>query len=68
MATDIPSFYCSSRWGSETANVHLETEGRRKAILKDLRSRKPGWLAKAAQALTVAVARDWRTGKENRRG
>ena len=51
--------------GKETANIHLGTEGKRKAILKDLKSRKPGWLTIAAQAMAAAMDKDWRTWKEN---
>jgi hypothetical protein len=53
--------------GRETANVHLGTAEKRKAILKDLRGRKGGWLAGAAQAMADAMEKDWRVWKERRR-
>lgn len=53
--------------GRETANVHLGTAEKRKAILKDLRGRKRGWLAGAAQAMADAMEKDWRVWKERRR-
>jgi hypothetical protein len=53
--------------GRETANIHLGTAEKRKAILKDLRGRKRGWLAGAAQAMADAMEKDWRVWKERRR-
>jgi len=50
--------------GRETANIHLETEEKRKAILKDLRGRKKNWLTAAAQAMAEAMEKDWRVWKE----
>jgi hypothetical protein len=50
--------------GRETANVHLGTEEKRKAILKDLRGRKKNWLLDAAQAMADATERDWLVWKE----
>jgi uncharacterized protein DUF2252 len=44
--------------GRETANVHLGS-GNRRAILRDLRSRRPGWLALASEVMTQAVDSDW---------
>ncbi len=46
--------------GRETANIHVGTEERRRAILKDLRGRKSNWLAGAAQAMANAMEKDWR--------
>jgi hypothetical protein len=51
--------------GFETANVHLGTERKRKAILKDLQGRKGNWLAAAAQAMDEAVAEDWKMWKRH---
>jgi hypothetical protein len=53
--------------GRETANVHLGTAEKRKAILKDLRGRKGNWVAGAAQAMADAMEKDWRVWKERRR-
>jgi hypothetical protein len=52
--------------GRETANVHVGTEEKRRAILKDLRRRKPNWLLAAAQSMSRAVEKDWRVWKERR--
>jgi hypothetical protein len=52
--------------GKETANIHVGTEEKRRAILKDLRSRKGNWLAVAAQAMADAMAKDWRVWRERR--
>jgi len=46
--------------GYETANIHLGTEEKRKAILKDLRQRKANWLLGAAQAMAAAIEKDWK--------
>jgi hypothetical protein len=53
--------------GRETANIHLGTVEKRKAILKDLRGRKGSWLAGAAQAMAEAMEKDWRVWRERRR-
>jgi hypothetical protein len=53
--------------GRETANVHLGTIEKRKAILQDLRGRKGNWLAGAAQAMADAMEKDWRVWRERRR-
>jgi hypothetical protein len=53
--------------GAETANVHLGTIEKRKAILKDLRGRKGSWLVGAAQAMAEAMEKDWRVWRERRR-
>ncbi len=50
--------------GRETANVHLGTQEKRKAILKDLRGRKGNWLVDAAQTMADAMEKDWRVWKE----
>jgi hypothetical protein len=50
--------------GRETANIHVGTEEKRRAILKDLRGRKANWLVGAAQAMAGAVEKDWRLWKE----
>ncbi|MBV8783751.1 MAG: DUF2252 family protein [Gammaproteobacteria bacterium] len=46
--------------GWETANMHLGTPERRRAVLGDLVRRRPSWLGKAAERCAEAVARDWR--------
>lgn len=53
--------------GRETANVHLGTVEKRKAILKDLRARKGSWLVGAAQGMADAMEKDWRVWRERRR-
>jgi hypothetical protein len=50
--------------GRETANIHLGTEEKRRAILKDLRGRKGNWLLGAAQAMTETMEKDWKVWKE----
>ena len=50
--------------GWETANIHLGTEEKRKAILKDLRGRKANWLVGAAQTMADAMEKDWRLWRE----
>ena len=52
--------------GRETANIHVGTEAKRKAILKDFRSRKGNWLLGAAQAMAEAIEKDWRVWRERR--
>ncbi|HKM47074.1 MAG TPA: DUF2252 family protein [Terriglobales bacterium] len=52
--------------GRETANIHLGTEEKRRAILKDLRGRKGNWLMRAAQAMANAMEKDWRAWRERR--
>ena len=46
--------------GIEAANIHVGTEEKRRAILKDLAARKGNWLADAAQAMADAMEKDWR--------
>jgi hypothetical protein len=53
--------------GRETANVHLGTAEKRKAILKDLRGRKGNWLVGAAQGMADAMEKDWRVWRGRRR-
>jgi hypothetical protein len=50
--------------GKETANIHVGTEEKRRAILKDLRGRKGNWLVGAAQAMADAMEKDWRVWRE----
>lgn len=50
--------------GYETANIHLGTEAKRKAILKDSRKRKGNWLLQAAQAMAAATEKDWKVWRE----
>jgi hypothetical protein len=52
--------------GRETANIHVGTEEKRRAILKDLqqRRRKSNWLLEAAQAMAEAMEKDWRVWRE----
>ena len=50
--------------GRETANIHLGTPEKRRAILKDLRSRKVNWLANAAEAMAEAMEKDWKVWRE----
>jgi hypothetical protein len=54
--------------GYETANIHLGAEGKREAILKDLRRRKGNWLLGAAQAMAAAMEKDWKAWRERGRG
>ena len=54
--------------GREVANIHAGTEEKRRAILKDLRRRKTGWLLGAAQAMAEAMTKDWRVWRERRHG
>ena len=50
--------------GKEMANIHVGTEEKRRAILKDLRGRKGNWLLGAAQAMADAMEKDWREWRE----
>ena len=52
--------------GRETANIHVGTEEKRRAILKDLRARKGNWLLGAAQSMARAMEKDWRVWRERR--
>jgi hypothetical protein len=46
--------------GWESANMHLGTPARRRAILADLAQRKHTWLARASERMAEAVTREWR--------
>jgi hypothetical protein len=46
--------------GRETANIHLGTPAQTKAIERDLKSRRPHWLRRAAADMAEAVLADWR--------
>jgi hypothetical protein len=50
--------------GRETANIHLGTPEKRRAILKDLRSRKVDWLSNAAEAMAESMEKDWKVWRE----
>jgi hypothetical protein len=50
--------------GRETANIHVGTEEKRKAILKDMRGRKANWLLNAAETMADAMEKDWRVWRE----
>jgi hypothetical protein len=50
--------------GWETANIHVGTEEKRKAILKDVRGRKANWLINAAETMADAMEKDWRVWRE----
>jgi len=52
--------------GYETANIHLGTKEKRKAILKDFRKRKGNWLLRAAEAMAAALEKDWKAWRERR--
>lgn len=52
--------------GRETANIHLGTVEKRRAILKDPRGRKANWLLSSAQAMANAMEKDWRVWRERR--
>lgn len=45
--------------GWETANIHLGTPTMIKAVLADLKERKPNWLVRAAEKMTAATMKDW---------
>ena len=50
--------------GRETANIHLGTPAYTQAILADLKERKSGWLARAAEAMAKAVLADWEVWRQ----
>ena len=52
--------------GQETANIHVGTAEKRRAILEDMHKRKASWLINAAQALAEAMDKDWRSWRERR--
>jgi len=51
--------------GWETANMHLGSARKARAILADLRARKRSWLAGAAARMAQAVERDWRKWRKH---
>jgi len=53
--------------GYETGNVHLGTQGAADDVLKDLRSRKGDWLARAALRMCKEVQNDWKDWRAARR-
>jgi hypothetical protein len=50
--------------GRETANIHVGTVEKRRAILKDLHGRKASWLVGAAQTMADAMEKDWQEWRE----
>ena len=46
--------------GSETANIHLGTEGAARHIARDLKSRPRNWLRAAAKTMLKATLADWK--------
>ncbi|HSZ64283.1 MAG TPA: DUF2252 family protein [Terriglobales bacterium] len=50
--------------GRETANIHVGTEEKRKAILNDVRGRKANWLINAAEKMADVMEKDWRVWRE----
>ena len=49
--------------GWETANIHLGTRPTVKAVLNDLKGRKPNWLRKYAEKMVAATLKDWEMWK-----
>jgi hypothetical protein len=45
--------------GWETANVHLGSESRIKAVRADMAKRKPKWLRRTAETMAAAMEADW---------
>jgi hypothetical protein len=64
LATSRAELRLLEAMGKETANIHVGTEEKRRAILKDLRGRKANWLVGAAQAMAGAMEKDWRVWRE----
>src|SRR6202011_5336997 len=52
--------------GWEAGNIHLGTRGAGKAILGDLKRRKPAWLREAATKMGRLVRADWKEGRAGR--
>lgn len=50
--------------GRETANIHLGTPAKTKAILADLSARKSAWLSQAAESMVEAILADWKAWKQ----
>jgi hypothetical protein len=46
--------------GSEAANIHLGTKSQTKKIMKDLKTRKRGWLQDAAVNMAKVLEKDWK--------
>jgi hypothetical protein len=51
--------------GWETANIHLGTNGARKALLRHLQKQKGKWLHQATERMLQAVRDDWKTWKQH---
>ncbi len=51
--------------GWETANIHLGSLDKIKALQKDLRERRGRWLHKAAKAMAEATRRDWKQWRKS---
>jgi Uncharacterized protein conserved in bacteria (DUF2252). len=49
--------------GWETANIHLGTRPRVKAVIEDLKERKPNWLRKYAEKMVEVTLDDWELWK-----
>ena len=47
--------------GRETANIHLGTPAKSKAVLADLQTRNSRWFPRAAEAMAEATLADWKT-------
>jgi len=54
--------------GRETANIHLGTLRQRKSILNDIEQRKGNWLKQAAEAMALAIEKDWRAWRKEQEG
>jgi hypothetical protein len=66
LATGRAECHLLEAMGRETANIHVGTVEKRRAILKDLRGRKGNWLLGAAQAMADAMEKDWHVWRERR--
>jgi hypothetical protein len=51
--------------GWETANIHLATHDKIKALKKDLSERRGRWLHKAAKAMAEATRKDWKQWRKS---
>ena len=49
--------------GYESANIHLGSRDKIKAVRSDLAKRKPGWLHEAVKVMTKSVIADWEDWK-----
>ena len=54
----------SRAMGKELANVHLGSRRALAAVRRDLRQRKPEWLAQAARIMAEATVNDWKEWKK----